>query len=49
MVWLPLICFGQRNKDNWNNAYPELCRDAGLALIEDAYISSIARRQVFIK
>jgi len=35
--------------DNWNNVYPSLCRERGLHLLEDSYISSIARRQLFEK
>lgn len=48
-VWLPLICWGERNKDNWHNAYLELCIESGLNRIEDYYINSITRRQVFLK
>jgi len=48
-VWFPFCCWGERNKDNWNNVYPELCRERGLFLKEDAYVNSIARRQVFRK
>lgn len=48
-IWLPLIVWGEKNKDNWNNAYPALCRDQGLFLEEDRYINSLARRQLFRK
>lgn len=49
LFWLPMIAFGETNRDNWNNVYPSLCRERGLKLAEDAYISSIARRQLFVK
>ncbi len=49
ILWCPLVYFGEKNRDNWNNVYPELCKNAGLSLVEDDYINSIARRQVFIK
>ena len=47
--WFPMICWGEQNRDNWQNVYPELCRQNGLQLKEDRYINSIARRQVFVK
>jgi len=49
IFWFPLVYFGKSNGDNWNNVYPELCRVAGLTPVEDYYINSIARRQVFKK
>ena len=49
LFWLPMIAFGETNRDNWNNVYPSLCRERGLKLVEDAYISSISRRQLFVK
>lgn len=49
VVWFPLCCWGERNKDNWNNVYPRLCREQGLLPEEDGYINSIARRQLFRK
>ena len=49
IVWYPLCRWGERNRDNWNNVYPELCRERGMSLKEDAYLNSIARRQVFLK
>ncbi len=49
IIWFPLICFGKNNKDNWHNHYLRLCTDAGLERIEDEYLNSIARRQVFVK
>ncbi len=49
ILWYPLVCFGEKNKDNWCNVYPDLCRDRGLMLESDAYLNSISRRQVFIK
>lgn len=48
MIWFPLICFEKKNKDNWNNVYPELCQLQKLQLIEDWYMNSISRRQVFV-
>ncbi len=49
IVWYPLCRWGERNRDNWNNVYPELCRDRALSLKEDAYLNSIVRRQLFGK
>jgi ubiquinone/menaquinone biosynthesis C-methylase UbiE len=49
IIWYPLVRFGETNKDNWNNVYPSLCGDVGLSLIDDYYINSITRRQVFWK
>ncbi|RRD65266.1 class I SAM-dependent methyltransferase [Fretibacterium sp. OH1220_COT-178] len=49
IVWYPLCRWGERNRDNWNNVYPRLCLERGLTLREDAYLNSIARRQVFVK
>lgn len=49
IIWFPLVCRGKRNKDNWNNVYLSLCSDARLYRVEDGYINSIARRQVFKK
>lgn len=48
-VWFPLVCWGERNRDNWNNVYPELCRSRDLILEEDCYLNSITRRQLFRK
>lgn len=49
LVWLPMVAFGETRRDNWDNVYPALCQDCGLSLIEDTYINSITRRQVFQK
>jgi len=49
VLWFPMLCFGKNNVDNWHNVYPELCTDAGMQLVADKYINSVARRQVFIK
>lgn len=49
IVWFPLICRDKRNKDNRRNEYLRLCEDSHLYRIEDGYINSIARRQVFKK
>ncbi len=49
IVWFPLCCWGEGNKDNWNNVYPRLCREQGLLSEADGYINSIARRQLFRK
>ena len=48
-LWYPLIRFGNRNQDNWHNVYHELCLAQGLTLVEDHYLNSLARRQVFRK
>lgn len=48
-IWFLMLCFGKNNQDNWQNAYPALCANAGMELVEDSYINSIARRQVFKK
>ncbi|MDR1459323.1 MAG: class I SAM-dependent methyltransferase [Bacteroidales bacterium] len=47
--WFPTICWGENNRDNWQNVYPALCRQNGLQLKEDRYINSIVRRQMFRK
>lgn len=53
LFWLPMIVFGELTRekahDNWKNTYPDLCHEKGLNRVEDAYINSIARRQVFVK
>ena len=49
IIWYPFCRWGEGNRDNWNNVYPELCRERGLKLKEDDYINSISRRQVFVK
>lgn len=51
IVWFPLVYFKKKElkDDNWNNAYKDICEAEGLELIEDCYINSIARRQVFQK
>jgi demethylmenaquinone methyltransferase/2-methoxy-6-polyprenyl-1,4-benzoquinol methylase len=48
-LWFPFVCFGEKNRDNWTNIYPALCRDRGLRLVSDTYINSISRRQVFVR
>lgn len=47
VVWFPLVCRGENNRDNWNNVYPALCAAQGLELVQDGYINSITRRQLF--
>lgn len=47
-LWSPMFLF-PKMRDNWDNVYPELCAEAGFSMEEDYYISTIARRQVFIK
>ena len=47
-LWFPFLMFGKW-QDNWRNTYVSLCNDAGLHLVEDGYINSITRRQVFKK
>lgn len=49
LVWLPMVSFGSKNQDNWNNNYVQICKTNNLIQIEDGYINSIARRQVFAK
>ncbi|MBN1969091.1 MAG: class I SAM-dependent methyltransferase [Candidatus Delongbacteria bacterium] len=49
LVWLPFIIFGESNKDNWQNSYWKLCSDNNMRKIEDYYINSLVRRQVFEK
>lgn len=49
IVWFPFVRFGEMNRDNWNNVYPALCRQCGLEQVEDSYITSLVRRQAFIK
>lgn len=49
LIWLPMVCHGSNNKDNWNNVYPEICHSNGLSQVSDQYITSIVRRQVFQK
>lgn len=45
----PFCRWGQKDKDNWNNTYKELCESHGLSRKEDGYMNSIIRRQVFMK
>jgi demethylmenaquinone methyltransferase/2-methoxy-6-polyprenyl-1,4-benzoquinol methylase len=49
IVWFPTICWGSQNRDNWRNVYLELCRNAGLQMVEDRYLISLVRRLVFQK
>ncbi|MGD8780685.1 MAG: class I SAM-dependent methyltransferase [Ignavibacteria bacterium] len=49
IFWFPMLRWGQNNKDNWNNVYPQLCDKQNLVLTEDTYINSVARKQVFEK
>jgi ubiquinone/menaquinone biosynthesis C-methylase UbiE len=49
VLWYPMLRFGQKNRDNWHNVYPKICRDRSLTLESDDYLNSIARRQVFRK
>lgn len=49
ILWFPMLCFGQNREDNWNNNYPEICADNALVQIEDNYLNSVYRRQVFKK
>lgn len=49
LIWLPFVLFREKNKDNWNNVYPALCRQHGLELEDDAFLDSMSRRQVFRK
>lgn len=49
LVWFPMVCFGENNKDNWNNAYAGLCAEQGMQLLEDHYLDSMSRRQLFGK
>jgi demethylmenaquinone methyltransferase/2-methoxy-6-polyprenyl-1,4-benzoquinol methylase len=47
LLWLPTLIPNERSRDNWNNAYPELCREVGMELSTDVYINSLVRCQVF--
>ena len=52
IVWLPLLLLGKnngKNRDNWNNLYMRYCEDAGMSLVEDRYVNSLTRRQLFRK
>lgn len=49
VFWFPVVCWGEWNRDNWRNVYPDLCRRNGLELQGDVYVNSIVRRQVFGK
>jgi demethylmenaquinone methyltransferase/2-methoxy-6-polyprenyl-1,4-benzoquinol methylase len=49
ILWYPMVRFGEKNRDNWHNVYPDLCRDRGLTLTSDDYLNSISRRQTFRK
>jgi len=49
ILFYPFCRWGQKDTDNWNNAYKELCGTHGLSRKEDGYINSIIRRQVFMK
>ncbi|MCK9240930.1 class I SAM-dependent methyltransferase [Desulfocurvus sp.] len=49
VLWFPLVCRGEKNRDNWNNVYPALCAARSLDLAQDGYINSMVRRQLFRK
>jgi len=49
VVWFPMVCWGEKNRDNWNNVYPALCAAQRLDLAQDGYINSMVRRQLFRK
>lgn len=49
LVWYPMIRWGTNNQDNWNNVYPHLCQLLDMGRVEDTYLNSIARRQLFVK
>jgi demethylmenaquinone methyltransferase/2-methoxy-6-polyprenyl-1,4-benzoquinol methylase len=49
ILWYPMVRFGKKNRDNWQNVYPDLCRDRGLTQESDTYLNSITRRQTFRK
>ncbi len=49
LLWLPLVLPFAINRDNWHNAYAQLCRERGLEREENGYVNSIARRQAFRK
>ncbi len=49
IIWLPILLIRRRNSDNWYNRYPKLCEEQGMQIIEDEYINSLVRRQIFIK
>lgn len=49
ILFYPFCRWGQKDKDNWNNTYKELCESHGLSRKEDGYMNSIIRRQIFMK
>lgn len=52
LLWLPLLLTRRNqktNRDNWYNLYLDYCRENGLELLEDNYINSLVRRQLFRK
>ncbi len=49
ILWYPMVRFGEKNRDNWDNVYPGLCRERDLILESDDYLNAIARRQAFRK
>ena len=49
VLFYPFCRWGQKDKDNWNNTYKEMCESQGLVRKEDGYMNSLIRRQIFIK
>jgi len=48
LLWVvPMLLHCDR--ENWSNVYPDLCREAGFALLTDVYINPLVRCQVFVR
>lgn len=48
-LFYPFCRWGQKDRDNWNNTYRELCESHGLSCKEDKYMNSVIRKQIFMK
>jgi demethylmenaquinone methyltransferase/2-methoxy-6-polyprenyl-1,4-benzoquinol methylase len=46
LVWLPML-LPRMKGDNWQNTYPDLCRQDRMELLKDEYVNSLVRCQVF--
>ena len=49
VVWYPFVAWGENNRDNRENRYADWCASLGLERVEDTYITSLVRRQVFVR
>ena len=47
-IWYPMLVF-TRNKDNWDNTYKNIIESKGFVQTGDEYLTSVFRRQIFIK